>query len=895
MQGVERLTIFVKATFTLRPGGSAELSAPLELVREDRPRDGWGSLEEAAETAPYLPSAGVIARGHACAPEGHAVTSLKVRLALFQQRWILNKVLHVFGDRTRSAPSPQAFQRMPLIYERAYGAPHVDTNPAGQGAGEALPNILDPADPARPAGFGPIAKQWAPRKHFAAWSPRVGGGVEEINPALDFRYFHAAPADQQIDFLRGNEWVFLEGFHPRFPSISSSLPSARGAARLYRARSTGASEESVELVADTLVIDADRLICSIVWRGNVALGPFDKLAGMRVLAGVELHGAPIPWPATEAGYPAAVNLAAPKDPGETLRLPLSATEAILKKPIAPFALAEPAPKSSPSASAIPGAPWSAEHAAPPALSLEPAPGEETLRLSSASSKDLRASLDALTGTAPTGAPHGLPFTPVTPPPPRPEPASTPIPSGLPFTPAEPSAPRAETPSALITTGLPFTPSEYSPPRPELVAPLAPLAGEAPPRFPEPPSLVQGSAPLFEIADELTAPLEADGESAGLVAAPLPREEPEPPAFVAVPPPALVASPPALVEPPAAEPPARRPLFVLGKAPEPAEPAPPANEASSAPPPPAANAPSSNPPPPPASAASSNPPPPPASIRHSIPPPPSIPRPPLAPAEPSIPAMEATDAPPLLAVPIAPVAPVTSSEPASAPPGEADEKDLRARVIARLKRGEGIYDLELAGAELEGVDFSGALLERRSLSGSNLARCNFTGAKLTGADMRGVNLTDALLTDAEMTGVNLSRATLDRARLNGATLNNADLSLARGSGARFEGAALRGVNLRQARLPEGVFNSADLSGVNAGKADMSLSSFMKANLRGASLRDAKLKQAALAGANVDRADLRDADLTGVNVHGVNFAGAKTNGAILRDLIEEPPPDWPDGSA
>jgi uncharacterized protein YjbI with pentapeptide repeats len=55
-----------------------------------------------------------------------------------------------------------------------------------------------------------------------------------------------------------------------------------------------------------------------------------------------------------------------------------------------------------------------------------------------------------------------------------------------------------------------------------------------------------------------------------------------------------------------------------------------------------------------------------------------------------------------------------------------------------------------------------------------------------------------------------------------------------------------------------------------------------------LRDGKLREATLAGASLDHADLRDADLTGSNVHGVNLAVAKTNGAILRDLVESPSP-------
>lgn len=754
---MERLTIIVKATFALQHGKAAELCTPLELAREDRYRDGWGSLEEAAETAPYLPSAGVLARGHAAAPEGHAVTALKVRLALSKnERWILNKTLHVFGDRTRSAPNPLPFQRMPLIYERAYGGRHVEANPVGLGSGEALPNILDPADPARPAGFGPIARQWAPRKHWGAWGARADGVPEELTSAFDFRFFHAAPPDQQVELLRGDEWIFLEGMHPRFPWITSLLPSARGVARLYRG-ADGDQGQLVDLAADTLVVDADRLICSVVWRGNTALRPGESLARMRVLAGVETPGRLVPWPMPEAPRGGAGGRAV-EDPidAETMKLTTTAVAVAARKPIAPFALAQPGANAGPPSSSIPGAPWSAEQAIPPGLPLDAPISDKTFSLPASSNKQGPGD-GGLSQTAP-GITAYLPGGP------------TPASSALPFAPAGPPAPRlSEPPSAPIPSGLPFASVEVAPP---------PLVEVAPP-----PRVEVTPPPLIEVA--------------------------LPPLVEVAPPPPIEVAPPPLVE---------------VAPPSPIEVAPPPVE--------------------------------------------------MAPVE---------------------IAPATPPASASAPPAEPEANDLRATVVARLKRGEPLHDLDLAGAELEDVDFTGIALERRSLAGSNLARCNFTKAKLTGVDMRGADLSGAILAEADLTSANLSRATLDRAKLQGAAASNADLSFAKGSGASFEGTSLRGVNLRQARLLESAFDAADLSGANANKADLSLSSFANANLSAANLRDAKLKQAKLAGANVDRADLRDADLTGSNVCGVSLATAKTNGAILRDLVETPPPDEAAGSA
>ncbi|WP_441292352.1 DUF2169 family type VI secretion system accessory protein [Sorangium sp. KYC3313] len=382
MRGAERLTVLVKATFALVHDRTAELAAAVDLVRADHLREGWGSLEEASETAPYLPGAGVVVRGHACAPAGTTATALPVRIALFRDgRWILNKALHVFGDRTREAPSPRPFSRMPLVYERAFGGPHLEGNPVGVGSDAVLPSIVDPGDPMRPAGFGPIARHWAPRRHLLARDLPADPLALDLDGSFDFRYFHAAPADQQIDFLRGDEWIFLEGLHPHWPWLRSSLPSARGLARLYRTGPEGEDHgQAIELVADTLTIDADRLLCSVVWRGNVALLAGDTPARMRVVAGVETSGQPLAWPSAAAAPPPSHRRHGAPGPVAGER-PIARTLVVEEdytvdarnsglvvdmKMKPPFALAAPGSGRASPVTAIPGAPWSARpHLAPP--------------------------------------------------------------------------------------------------------------------------------------------------------------------------------------------------------------------------------------------------------------------------------------------------------------------------------------------------------------------------------------------------------------------------------------------------------------------------------------------------------------------------------------------------
>ncbi|WP_438028623.1 DUF2169 family type VI secretion system accessory protein [Sorangium sp. So ce233] len=854
MQGAERLTVIVKATFALVPDRSAELAAPAELVCSDRLRDGRGSLEEACETAPYLPSAGVLVRGHAAAPAGTTATALSVRVALFREdRWVLDKVLHVHGDWTREAPIPRPFSLMPLVYERAYGGPHIDANPVGVGAGAALPNIVDPADPARPAGFGPIARHWAPRSSLIARDRSIEPSAPELDGSFDFRYFHAAPADQQIEFLRGDEWIFLQGLHPRCPWIRSSLPSARGLARLYR---TGAGGEEhaqpIELVADTLTIDADRLLCSVIWRGNVALLPDDVPARMRVVAGVEMPGWPLLWPSAAA----------------------------------------PAPP--PSSTSAPGPPPSAPAPGPPPS--RPAPGltgDEP-----AAENDTRA---AIKGEPAAEAGHGglalgvaRPLAPVV----IADAASAPVDRGVEIPAGHWSVVTQQVTRLHVIPALPFV--QRQEPRLEPEEPHWSVVTQQVPQLHAIPALpfVQRQEPHLE-------PQEPHWSAVTQQATPLAPAPPLP--FLPAP------EPPPRPEPPPGSVPFAMPFARAGTDASSSEPLPPVlpplagldethpviQPPAPVPPPPAvlddtgaaAQQPPATVPPPPAPLEDTNP---------AVDGPRSLAAERLVPAT-AIPAPASaatpadappTDAPPTDAPPADAALAGAASSPAAAPEPpspEPEARGLRAEVIARLKSGQPLHDLELAGADLEGIDWSGASLERVNLAGATLARCNFASARLARANLSGADLTAARLDAADLTRADLSRATLDDAQLSSAILDGADLTSARGANARFDGASLDGADLRRARLTEALFDRASLAGVNGSQADIPRSSFARANLAGAILRAAKLKEARLTGANVDGADLREADLTGANVHGVNLANAKSGGAILRSLVETPPPD------
>ena len=109
--------------------------------------------------------------------------------------------------------------------------------------------------------------------------------------------------------------------HPALARARTRLPGARAEARWHG----GASGGPVELVADTLVIDADHLRCSVIWRGCVVLS--DHLAPLHVEAGLALPDHPVAWVArAETPRDPPANLAYDDDDDATQAVSLPAAE-----------------------------------------------------------------------------------------------------------------------------------------------------------------------------------------------------------------------------------------------------------------------------------------------------------------------------------------------------------------------------------------------------------------------------------------------------------------------------------------------------------------------------------------------------------------------------------------
>ncbi len=305
-KGELRVTVVAKATFGFANEGAMPRLSPAPIVWDEVHHGNHParSIRLATDVVPRMERADVLFTGQAFAPPGTSVQRLPVRLGLFDgNRPLLQKALIV--------QQKGGVQGVPIVYERAFGGIGWFDNPFGVGMNEGSgePSILDPAEPKRTAGFGPIARAWPRRRRLLEAMPAgaLRADIVELPDGFAWDYFQSAPADQQIGFLKGDEWIVLESLHPAHPRIRMCLPGARAAARIFGLTAFGRRDgEQIELTLDLLHIHGDEQCVTATWRNSFVLPSDEALPAVRVVAGVETPGEPIEWPSAESlpGEPA---------------------------------------------------------------------------------------------------------------------------------------------------------------------------------------------------------------------------------------------------------------------------------------------------------------------------------------------------------------------------------------------------------------------------------------------------------------------------------------------------------------------------------------------------------------------------------------------------------------
>lgn len=322
-EGAGVLTLVAKGTFDITRAGLAPAAEQAAIVKAAKYRGApdASSLEAESEATFGKAATDVVILGHA-RPERGRVEELDVTIAIGR----LEKQIRVFGDRVwrrtlglYSISPPKPFDRMPLVWERAFGgwdrsspdpAEHAaePQNPVGTGfvrhaegrdvEGMSLPNLEDPAslierptDRPAPAGTGFVAPHWAPRRRLAgtydeAWRERR---FPRLPADFDRRHNNVAPPDlQAAGFFRGGERVEIVNASER-GALRFELPQTKLEAA-WRLR--GEPERVEPMVLDTVVIDTDAHRVSLVWRASARIHRrAHDLVWARVQGAGEDHGA----------------------------------------------------------------------------------------------------------------------------------------------------------------------------------------------------------------------------------------------------------------------------------------------------------------------------------------------------------------------------------------------------------------------------------------------------------------------------------------------------------------------------------------------------------------------------------------------------------------------------
>lgn len=283
------LTVVVKGTFALAPGVCTPTAHALPTGDAHHDDDVERSVRYPSDLDPLKPRGECMVIGSFHAPGGRPVPASKVAFQIGPVR----KQLAVFGDRVwhlgrQSEPKPTS--KLALTWEHAFGGPGFADNPVGRGiAAESiasassggaqarvmLPNIEDPMalvasreQRPRPVGFGPIPRTWSARTKLAgtygaAWQKTRYPHLPED---IDWRFFNAAPRDQQIDgFFRGDEEIVLRHLHPEHALLETRLPGVRAHAFLVAEGDERLRDVGLRL--DTILVDADEGVVHCVWRG----------------------------------------------------------------------------------------------------------------------------------------------------------------------------------------------------------------------------------------------------------------------------------------------------------------------------------------------------------------------------------------------------------------------------------------------------------------------------------------------------------------------------------------------------------------------------------------------------------------------------------------------------
>lgn len=312
--GAPLLAVIAKATLAYDKHGclTRAEAEPVDFTGQLTGPDDAPWYVREPETAFVKPATDVVLLGHARPPEsGLTYFDIGVRCGP------LSKRARVFGDRywvrqgtTVGATRPLPVGSVALTWDNAFGGwdrsdadetkhGFEPRNPAGTGFGQTvradgervrLPSIEDPQDliaaygqVVNPTGFGFVAPSWQPRAALAGtYDAEWEAARKPLLPRdFDRRFFNAAaPGLIANGYLQGNERIDLVHVG-RVPRLSVALPGFPPPTLEFSLR--GGKHQRIDTHLDTVIIDADAMRISLLWRGGFAVrDPATNVLGVAV-------------------------------------------------------------------------------------------------------------------------------------------------------------------------------------------------------------------------------------------------------------------------------------------------------------------------------------------------------------------------------------------------------------------------------------------------------------------------------------------------------------------------------------------------------------------------------------------------------------------------------------
>lgn len=258
---------------------------------------GRSSLQAEADLVPQKPTTDILLSAQAFAPSGQSVRSVLVSARVGP----VYKELVVHGPRCYrsglwglSLTSAETFQIQPITYEWAYGGTDAagsnparwamdPRNPVGKGVAIHHRDLdgrpahcieLPKGNPAEvgPAGFGPLAAYWSPRRELAgSYDERWEQSRRPLLPAdYDERHLLCAPANQRpASHLTGGEPVELMNLSKvaiwrfQLPRIALDFETRIGTKHIRHEGRLG-----------TVVVEPDLTRLTLVWQASLRIeGP----------------------------------------------------------------------------------------------------------------------------------------------------------------------------------------------------------------------------------------------------------------------------------------------------------------------------------------------------------------------------------------------------------------------------------------------------------------------------------------------------------------------------------------------------------------------------------------------------------------------------------------------